>query len=130
VTRHQRRFTLLTRPIFPLPVTPGWSGNPSAFPLGFTPRHYWQRMPGREQVSRALTRDYTFDINRTSSSESTHNLRLRVAPPGSAPAASPRLPRSNFTVASRPRLYRPGLEFPARHEGRVRAANQPESTGF
>jgi len=55
VTRHQRRFTLLTRPIFPLPVTPGWSGNPSAFPLGFTPRHYWQRMPGWEQVSRALT---------------------------------------------------------------------------
>jgi len=91
VTRHQRRFTLLTRPIFPLPVTPGWSGNPSAFPLGFTPRHYWQRMPGREQVSRALTRDYTFDINRTSSSESTHNLRLRVAPPGFTPAASPRL---------------------------------------
>jgi hypothetical protein len=51
------------------------------FPLGFTPRHYWQRMPGWEQVSRTLTRDYTFDINRTSNSESTHNLRLRVAPP-------------------------------------------------
>jgi len=51
------------------------------FPLGFTPRHYWQRMPRREQVSRTLTRDYTFDINRTSNSASTHNLRLRVAPP-------------------------------------------------
>jgi hypothetical protein len=25
---------------------------------------------------------------------------------------------------------RPGLEFPARHEERVRAANQPESTGL
>jgi hypothetical protein len=49
------------------------------FPLGFTPRHYWQRMPGWEQVSRTLTWDYTFDINRTSNSESTHNLRLRVA---------------------------------------------------
>src|SRR5260370_42098729 len=51
------------------------------FPLGFTPRHYCQRMPGREQVSRTLTRDYTFDINRPSISQSTHHLRLRVAPP-------------------------------------------------
>jgi hypothetical protein len=51
------------------------------FPLGFTPRHYWQRMPRWEQVSRTLTRDYTFDINRTSNSASTHNLRPRVAPP-------------------------------------------------
>ena len=81
VTRHQRRFTLLTRPIFPLPVTPGWSGESFGFPLGFTPRHYWQRMPGWEQVSRTLTRDYTFDTNRTSNSESTHNLRLRAALP-------------------------------------------------
>jgi hypothetical protein len=53
----------------------------SGFPLGFTPRHYWQRMPRWEQVSRTLTRDYTFDINRTSNSASTHNLRPRVAPP-------------------------------------------------
>ena len=29
-----------------------------------------------------------------------------------------------------PRLCRPGQEFPARDEGRVRAANQPASTGF
>ena len=49
------------------------------FPPGFTPRHYWQRMPRWEQVSRTLTWDYTFDINRTSNGESTHNLRLRVA---------------------------------------------------
>jgi hypothetical protein len=32
ITRHQRRFTQYTRPVCPLPVTPGWSGNPSAFP--------------------------------------------------------------------------------------------------
>src|SRR5258708_5373594 len=64
------------------------------FSLGFTPRHYWQRMPGWEQASRTLTRDYTSNINRTSNSESTHNLRLRVAQPSSTPAASPRLPRS------------------------------------
>src|SRR5258708_4642597 len=49
------------------------------FPLSFTPRHYWQRMPGWEQASRTLTRDYTFDINRPSNSESPHTLRLRVA---------------------------------------------------
>jgi hypothetical protein len=81
VTRHQRRFTLLTRPIFPRPVTPGWSGNPSAFPSGFTPRRYRRRMPRRELVSRTLTRDYTFDINRSSIGKSTHILRPRVALP-------------------------------------------------
>ena len=68
------------------------------FPLGFTPRHYWQRMPGWEQVSRTLTRDYTFDINRTSISESTHNLRLRVAPP-SRPRGSGALPAGTESPA-------------------------------
>src|ERR1017187_9148739 len=33
-------------------------------------------------------------------------------------------------IASRPRLWRPCLEFPARHEGRVRTAIQPLSAGF
>jgi hypothetical protein len=35
-----------------------------------------------------------------------------------------------FTVASRPGRERPSLEFPSRHEGRVRTADQPESTGL
>jgi hypothetical protein len=35
-------------------------------PPGFTPRRYQRRMPGWEQVSRTLTRSYTFDISRTS----------------------------------------------------------------
>lgn len=34
-----------TRPAFPLPVTPGWDGGPSAFPLGFAPRSYPRRTP-------------------------------------------------------------------------------------
>ncbi len=34
------------------------------------------------------------------------------------------------TVASRPGLRRPCLEFPARHERRVRTAYQPASTGL
>jgi hypothetical protein len=50
VTRHQRRFTRLARPIFPLPVPPGRNGKPSAFPPGFKPRRYQRRMPGWEQV--------------------------------------------------------------------------------
>ncbi len=85
------------------------------FPLGFTPRHYWQRMPGWEQVSRTLTRDYTFDINRTSISESTHNLRLRVAPPsGGACTATHasrdrRLPPCNGWSLS-PRSSRPSRD--------------------
>jgi hypothetical protein len=66
VTRHQRRFTQLTRPIFPLPVPPRRNGRPSASTPGFTPRRYQRRMPGREQVSRTLTRSYTFDISRPS----------------------------------------------------------------
>jgi len=37
VTRHQRRFTQLTRPIFPLPVPPGRNGKPSAFPRASHP---------------------------------------------------------------------------------------------
>ena len=49
-------------------------------------------MPRREQVSRTLTRDYTFDINRTSNSASTHNLRLRVALPSVPGAAVPTRP--------------------------------------
>jgi hypothetical protein len=66
VTRHQQRFTRLTRPIFPLPVAPGRNGNPSAFPPGFAPRRYQRRTPRWEQVSRTLTQSYTFDISRTS----------------------------------------------------------------
>jgi hypothetical protein len=54
-----------------------------------------------------------------------NGLGTRLCPCGIATVTP-----QTFTVASRPRLYRPGLEFPARHEGRVRAANQPESTGF
>ena len=34
-----------TRPAFPLPVTPGWNGDPWASPLGFTPRRHRRRMP-------------------------------------------------------------------------------------
>ena len=37
ITRHQRRFTQFTRPVCPLPVTPGWSGSPSAFPRASHP---------------------------------------------------------------------------------------------
>jgi len=33
-------------------------------------------------------------------------------------------------VASQPRLSMPDQEFPTRHEGWVRAANQPTSTGL
>ena len=54
-----------------------------------------------------------------------NGLGTRLCPCGIATATP-----QTFTVASRPWLYRPGPEFPARHEGRVRAANQPESTGF
>ena len=31
ITRCQRRFTQFTRPVFPLPVAPGWNGSPWAF---------------------------------------------------------------------------------------------------
>jgi hypothetical protein len=82
LTRHQRRFTRLTRPIFPLPVAPGRNGNPSAFPSGFAPRRYQRRTPRWEQVSRTLTQSYTFDISRTSQRQAH-----------SPPATSRRTPR-------------------------------------
>jgi hypothetical protein len=37
ITRHQRRFTRFTRPVCPLPVTPGWSRSPSASPRASHP---------------------------------------------------------------------------------------------
>ena len=43
-----------TRPAFPRPVAPGWSGSPRASSPGFTPRRYRRRMPGRGQASWAL----------------------------------------------------------------------------
>jgi len=43
-----------TRPAFPWPVAPGWSGSPRASSPGFTPRRYRRRMPGWGQASWAL----------------------------------------------------------------------------
>jgi hypothetical protein len=43
-----------TRPAFPWPVAPGWSGSPRACSPGFTPRRYRRRMPGWGQASWAL----------------------------------------------------------------------------
>ena len=37
-TRHQRRFTRFTRPVFPSPVAPGWNGRPWASTPSFAPR--------------------------------------------------------------------------------------------
>jgi hypothetical protein len=45
ITKHQRRFTRFTRPVCPLPVTPGWSRGPSAFPQSFAPRRCQRRTP-------------------------------------------------------------------------------------
>jgi hypothetical protein len=38
LTRHQRRFTQFTRPVFPSPVTSRMEREPSGFPLSFEPR--------------------------------------------------------------------------------------------
>ena len=43
ITRHQRRFTRFTRPVCPLPVTPGWNRGPSASPQSFAPRRCQRR---------------------------------------------------------------------------------------
>jgi hypothetical protein len=43
-----------TRPVFPLPVAPGWNGSPWASPPGSTPRRYRRRMP---EWGRALSTD-------------------------------------------------------------------------
>jgi hypothetical protein len=93
------------RPAFPAPEYYGGS-VPPARPAGIAPVR--PRLPGKEawtEPSRAVPA-FTAD-------------RSAGPAPGSAPAASPRLPPQAFTVTSHPRLLRPGQEFPpARHEGR------------
>jgi hypothetical protein len=67
-----------TRPAFPSPVAPGWSGSPRASSPGFTPRRYRRRMPGWGQASWALARATSPSagppVNAT-----THHVRPRVA---------------------------------------------------
>jgi hypothetical protein len=49
-----------TRPAFPSPVTPGWSGRPWAFPSGFAPRRYsalWRTPKWEQALSTSLERD-------------------------------------------------------------------------
>jgi hypothetical protein len=50
ITRHQRRFTQFTRPVCPLPVTPGWNGSPSAFPRASHPAVTSDARQGRGQA--------------------------------------------------------------------------------
>jgi hypothetical protein len=50
VTRHQRRFTRFTRPIFLSPVPPEMKRRASGFPLSFAPRRYQQRTSGQGQA--------------------------------------------------------------------------------
>ncbi len=49
-TRHQRRFTQFTRPVCPLPVTPGWNGSPWAFPRASHPAVTSDARQGRGQA--------------------------------------------------------------------------------
>jgi hypothetical protein len=61
-----------TRPAFPLPVAPGWNGNASAFTLGFAPRGYPQRTPGR---GRSLGHWTGSHLRQTTSNRCDHSLR-------------------------------------------------------
>jgi hypothetical protein len=47
-----------TRPVFPLPVVPGWNRNASAFTLGFAPRGHPQRTPERGRPTRHWTESH------------------------------------------------------------------------
>jgi len=52
ITRHQTRVSLaLTRPVFPLPVAPVWSGRPCAFPRCFAPRRCQRRTSGWGRIT-------------------------------------------------------------------------------
>ena len=50
VTRHQRRFTRFTRPIFLSPVPSGMKRRASGFPLSFAPHRYQRRTSGQGQA--------------------------------------------------------------------------------
>ena len=47
MTRRHRGFTAIHPSGLPQPVTPGWNGDPWAFPSGFAPRSYPRRTPRR-----------------------------------------------------------------------------------
>lgn len=67
-TRHQRRFTRFTRPVFPSPVAPGWNGRPWASTPSFEPRRN-STPTTHVRVGtdhRARARNYAPDISRPS----------------------------------------------------------------
>jgi hypothetical protein len=48
--KHHRQFMFFTRPVFPLPVTPGWNRSPSAFPRASHPAVTSDACQGRRQA--------------------------------------------------------------------------------
>ena len=70
ITRHQRRFTQFTRPVFPLPVTPGWNGTLGLSPELRTPPLPATHVEGGARPS-STAWDYASGISRSS------NLRVR-----------------------------------------------------
>jgi hypothetical protein len=95
------RGTLPPFPMWPALPAPEYYGGsaPPAPSAGVAPVRL--RPPGREEAAERPRAVPTFTA-----------VRSAGQAPGSAPAASPRLPRSTFTVASHPRRLRPGREFP------------------
>lgn len=67
-------------PAFPLPAPADGSQNASASSLSFTPRCYQQRMSGRGQANRTLTRATSSASPPTSSPTRHLHMRPRVAP--------------------------------------------------
>jgi hypothetical protein len=102
ITRHHRRFTHVRPSGLPQPVALRWSRSPWAFPEASHPAVTSSARPGGDG-HRALARNYTVDISRPPSCESTRNVRPRVAratslcdhqeaPAAPSPAAAARQP--------------------------------------
>jgi len=85
ITRHQRRFTRFTRPVCPLPVTPGWNRGPSAFPGASHPAVTSDARRGWGQAIEHGPETTHPASGRSPFCESTRYVRLRVAAFSSCP---------------------------------------------
>ena len=88
--------------------------------------------PGYQRTTRlpAASRPAGRNEAGTRGGSHVHHLSITGLGPQLCPSGIAMVTPQSFSMASRPGLGNPAREFPARHEGRLRTAPQPVSTGF
>lgn len=75
-----------TRPVFLLPVTPGWNGSPWAFPRASHHAVTGVARQGRGRVIRTRTRDCTYGFINRLSNRSVHSNSCGIVSHGRLPS--------------------------------------------